>query len=104
MIAPCTGNTLGKLACGIYDTSVTLSAKSHLRNNRPLVIAVSTNDGLAASAKNIGALQNYKNVFFVPYRQDDPIKKPTSLVADMDRITDTVAAALKGRQIQPVLL
>lgn len=104
VIAPCTGNTLGKLACGIYDTSVTLSAKSHLRNNRPLVIAVSTNDGLAASAKNIGALQNYKNVFFVPYRQDDPIKKPTSLVADMDRITDTVAAALEGRQIQPVLL
>lgn len=103
LIAPCTGNTIGKLALGITDSSVTMAAKAHLRNARPLVIAVSTNDALGASAKNIGMLMNAKHVYFVPIRQDDPIKKPTSLVADFDQILPTVKQALEGRQIQPVL-
>lgn len=104
VIEPCTGNTLAKLANGITDTSVTMAAKAHLRNQRPLVIAVSTNDGLGCAAKNIGMLQNYKNIYFVPYRQDDPIKKPSSLVADFERTLLTVNEALSGRQIQPILL
>lgn len=104
IIAPCTGNTLGKLAAGVTDTSVTMAAKAHLRNGRPLVIAVSTNDGLAASAKNIGTLLDKKNVYFVPFRQDDPEKKPTSLVADFTRIPDVIEAAMRGEQLQPVLL
>ena len=104
VIAPCTGNTLGKLACGIYDTAPTLSFKSHLRNARPVVIAVSTNDGLAASARNIGQLHNMKHIYFVPYRQDDPEKKPASLVANMELILPTVEQALIEKQIQPVLL
>ncbi len=104
IIAPCTGNTLAKLALGVTDTSVTMAAKAHLRNGRPLVIAVSTNDGLAASARNIGDLLCRKNVYFVPFRQDDPCGKPTSLVADFDLISDTLRNALQGRQIQPVLL
>ena len=104
VIAPCTGNTLSKLASGTADSSVTLAAKAHLRNGRPLVVAVSTNDGLGAAARNIGELLCRKHVYLVPFRQDDPIGKPTSLVADFDRVTDTVRAALEGRQIQPVLL
>lgn len=104
IIEPCTGNTLAKLANGIADTSVTMAAKAHLRNQRPLVIAVSTNDGLGCAAKNIGMLQNCKNIYFVPYRQDDPINKPTSLVADFDKTLDTVHSALGGRQIQPVII
>ena len=104
VICPCTGNTLGKLAAGIADTPVTMAAKSHLRNGRPVVIAVSTNDGLASSAKAIGALLDKKNVYFVPLRQDDPTGKPTSLVADFSLVPDTVEAALEGRQLQPVLL
>ncbi len=104
VICPCTGNTLGKLANGITDTAVTMAAKAHLRNGRPLVLAVSTNDGLTASAANLGVLLNRKNVYFVPFRQDDPVKKPASLVADFDRVPETVAEALAGRQIQPVLL
>ena len=104
VICPCTGNTLAKLAAGVTDSSVTMAAKAHLRNGRPLVIAVATNDGLAASAKNIGALMDKKNIYFVPFRQDDPAGKPTSLVADFGRIPETVEAALAGRQIQPVLL
>lgn len=103
IIAPCTGNTLAKLACGITDTSVTMAAKAHLRNNRPLVIAPATNDGLSASAKNIGALMNTKNVYFVPYQQDDSIKKPCSLIAHFGLIPDAVNYALEGRQMQPVL-
>ena len=103
VIAPCTGNTLAKLAAGIADTSVTLAAKAHLRNERPIVIAVSTNDGLAAAAKNIGNLLNRKNIYFVPFGQDDFIKKPSSLVADMSRIGNTIAHALDGKQLQPVL-
>ncbi|MGE4485813.1 MAG: dipicolinate synthase subunit B [Oscillospiraceae bacterium] len=104
VIAPCTGNTLAKLALGITDTSVTMAAKAHLRNGRPVVIAVSTNDGLSGSASNIGALLGRKNVYFVPFGQDDPVKKPCSLVADFTRIEDTIENALEGRQIQPILL
>ncbi|MBQ7793145.1 MAG: dipicolinate synthase subunit B [Clostridia bacterium] len=104
IIAPCTGNTLAKLAAGIADTSVTMAAKAHLRNNKPVLIAVSTNDGLANAAKNIGVLLNYKNVYFVPFRQDDCIKKPTSLVADMPSIAESAKLALEKKQIQPVLL
>lgn len=103
VVAPCTGNTLGKLAAGIYDTPVTLSVKSHLRNARPVVLAISTNDGLSGSAKNIGALQNMKHMYFVPYSQDDPEKKPMSLVAHMSKISQTVELALRGQQIQPIL-
>lgn len=103
IIEPCTGNTLAKLANGIADSSVTMAAKSHLRNSRPLVIAVSTNDGLGVAAKNIGTLQNCKNVFFVPYSQDDPIAKPNSLVAIFDKTSDTIKCALEYKQIQPVL-
>ena len=104
VIAPCTGNTLSKLATGTADTSVTMAAKAHLRNGRPLVLAVSTNDGLGAAARNIGELLCRKNVYFVPFRQDDPEGKPTSLVADFDRVVDTIRAAAEGRQLQPVLL
>lgn len=104
VIAPCTGNTLGKLAAGITDTPVTMAAKAHLRNDRPVVIAVATNDGLSAAARNIGELLVRKNYFFVPFGQDDPGKKPCSLMADFTRIGDTVDAALQGRQLQPVLL
>lgn len=104
VIAPCTGNTLAKLACGMTDTSVTMAAKAHLRNGRPLVIAPSTNDGLTASLANIGAMSMRKQVYLVPFRQDDPEKKPTSLVAEMSLIPDALAAALEGRQLQPLLL
>lgn len=104
VIAPCTGNTLGKLAHGISDTAVTMAAKAHLRNGRPILLAPSTNDGLAASAQNIGALMARKYIYFVPFRQDDPIKKPTSLVSDFSLTAEAAAAALEGRQLQPVLL
>ena len=104
VIAPCTGNTIAKLSSGIADSAVTLAAKAHLRNARPVVLAVSTNDALGANAENIGRLLARKHFFFVPFRQDDPIGKPCSLVADMARIPETVAAALEGRQLQPLLL
>lgn len=104
LIAPCTGNTLAKLAHGVTDTAVTMAAKAHLRGGRPVVLAVSTNDGLSGSAENIGALLCRKNVYFVPFRQDDPRKKPCSLVADFSLLEDTVRAAMAGRQLQPVLL
>lgn len=103
VIAPCTGNTLAKLANGITDTSVTMAAKAHLRNSRPLVIALSTNDALSGSAKNIGALMNYKNVYFVPFSQDNPQKKERSCIADMTLIDDAVRSALKGVQLQPMI-
>ncbi len=103
LIAPCTGNTLGKLASGIADTSVTMAAKSHLRNGRPVVLAVSTNDGLGAAAQNIGKLLSRKHFYFVPLAQDDAQGKPTSLVADFERIPETLEKALEGRQIQPLL-
>ena len=104
IIAPCTGNTLGKLAGGITDTAVTMAAKAHLRNKRPLLIAVSTNDALSASAKNIGALINTKNVYFVPMKQDDPENKENSLIADMSLLFPASLAALEGRQLQPLLI
>lgn len=102
VVAPCTGNTLGKLATGITDGGVTMAVKAHLRNQRPVVIAVSTNDGLSGAAKNIGALLNMKHIFFVPFGQDDPVGKPRSLVAQMGLIFDTAALALNGEQIQPI--
>ncbi len=104
VICPCTGNTLAKLAHGVTDTSVTLAAKAHLRNGRPLVLAPSTNDGLAAAAPNIGALLGRKHVYFVPFRQDDPVGKPTSLVSDFALVPATLEKALQGEQLQPVLL
>lgn len=104
VVAPCTGNTLGKVANGITDTSVTLAIKAHLRNSRPVVIAVSTNDALGAAAKNIGVLLNSKHIYFVPMRQDDCTNKPNSIVADFTKIPETVAAALKGEQIQPIYI
>jgi len=104
VVAPCTGNTLAKLAAGVADSSVTMACKAHLRNARPLVIAVSTNDALGTNARNIGELLNRKNVYFVPFGQDNPEKKALSMVADMTQISDTVQAALEGRQIQPILL
>lgn len=103
VIAPCTGNTLAKLAHGITDTAVTMAAKSHLRNGRPVVIALSTNDALSGSAPAIAELLNRKNYYFVPFGQDDAQGKPTSLQADFSRIGDTVDAALEGRQLQPIL-
>ncbi len=104
IVAPCTGNTLAKLALGIVDTPVTMAVKSHLRNGKPVVIAVSTNDALSNSAKNIGALMNRKYYYFVPMAQDNHEKKPTSVVADFEKIHETVMAALGGKQLQPVLL
>lgn len=104
VIAPCTGNTLAKLAHGIADTPVTMAAKSHLRNGRPVLIAVSTNDALAGAAENIGRLLVRKNYFFVPFGQDDPTGKPTSMVADFKQIPDALKLALEGKQIQPILL
>lgn len=104
IIAPCTGNTLAKLSHSIADTSVTMAAKSHLRNAGPVLIAVSTNDGLAGAAENIGRLLSRKHVYFVPFGQDDPIKKPTSLVADFTRIPEAMNAAIQGIQMQPILL
>lgn len=104
IIAPCTGNTLGKLAAGVTDSSVTMAAKAHLRNGRPLLIAPSTNDGLAASAASIGALLPRKYIYFVPFGQDDPELKPASLVADFSQVASAAQAALEGRQLQPILL
>lgn len=104
IIAPCTGNTLAKLANSIADGPVTMAAKSHLRNGRPIVIAVSTNDALAGAGENIGKLFNRKHYYFVPFGQDSPFKKPTSMVADFTQLPDTLTAALEGKQIQPILL
>lgn len=104
VVAPCTGNTLAKLACGITDGPVLMAVKAHLRNLRPVVLAVSTNDGLGANAKNIGLLLNTKHIYLVPFGQDNPAGKPNSVKARMDLIVDTVVQALQGRQIQPVLI
>ena len=102
VIAPCTGNTLAKLSLGVTDTSVTMAAKSHLRVLKPVLLCVATNDALGASAQNIGRLLNTKNVYFVPLKQDDPIKKPNSLVADFNKLENCVIDALGGKQSQPV--
>lgn len=104
VICPCTGNTLAKLAHGVTDTSVTMAAKAHLRNGRPLVLALATNDGLAASAPNLGTMLGRKNVYFVPFGQDDWAGKPASLVADFSLVPDAVESAAGGRQLQPILL
>ncbi len=104
MIAPCTGNTLAKLAYGITDSPVLMAAKGHLRNNKPVVLAISTNDALGANMKNIGLLMNSKNIFFVPYGQDNYKTKPYSMVAHFDLIHPTILEALQGRQLQPVIL
>lgn len=103
IVCPCTGNTMAKLAAGITDTPVTMAVKSHLRNDRPVLIAAATNDALSASAKNIGALLNIKNIYFVPFKQDDFVKKPRSAVADFSVIPEAAKAALNGRQLQPIL-
>ena len=104
LIAPCTGNTLAKIANGVSDSVVSLAVKAHLRNERPVLIAISSNDALSGNAKNLGVLMNTKNIFFVPFGQDDPAGKPNSLVADFSRIGETAEAALSGEQLQPILL
>ncbi|MBQ9993437.1 MAG: dipicolinate synthase subunit B [Clostridia bacterium] len=104
VIAPCTGNTLAKLAAGMTDTPVARAAKAHLRNERPVILSVASNDGLGASAKNIGTLLNTKRVYFTPFGQDDSEKKPNSLIAHFDMIPDAISAAVRGEQIQPVLM
>ena len=104
IIAPCTGNTIAKLANGITDTAVTMAAKAHLRNDRPVVIAPATNDGLSANARNIGELLIRKNYYFVPFGQDQPEKKPCSLMAVFTQVPAAVDAALRGQQLQPILL
>ncbi|WP_353093509.1 dipicolinate synthase subunit B [Tissierella praeacuta] len=104
VVAPCTGNTLSKLANAITDTPVSMAWKAHLRNNKPVVVAISTNDGLSGSAKNLGILLDKKNVYFVPFGQDDPFKKANSLIAHYDMIVPTIIEALQGKQIQPLLV
>ena len=104
VIAPCTGNTMEKLANGITDSTALMAAKAHLRNNRPLVIAISTNDALGMNLKNIGQLMNVKNIYFVPFGQDNYNKKPNSMIAHLDRTVDTVILALEGKQLQPVVV
>ena len=104
VICPCTGNTLAKLAAGITDTAVTMAAKAHLRSDRPLVIALASNDALSANLKNIGTMLNRKNVYFVPMSQDDPVKKPHSLVADFDLLVPTIEAARRGKQYQKIFV
>lgn len=103
VILPCTGNTIAKLANGITDTPVLMAAKAHLRNEKPLVVSVSTNDALGMNMKNIGLLLNAKHIYFVPFGQDDPVKKPNSMVAHTEFLIPTVEAALQGRQYQPII-
>ena len=104
VVAPCSGNTMAKLACDIIDTPATMAVKSHLRNNLPVVIAPSTNNGLSGNAKNIGILLNRKHYYFVPFRQDNPITKPRSIVFDSEYIVKTIESALEDKQIEPILL
>lgn len=104
VVAPCTGNTLAKLAHSIADTPVTMAAKSHLRNGRPVLLAVSTNDALAGAAENIGRLLARRHYYFVPFGQDDPINKPSSMVADFAKLPNAVSAALEGKQLQPIII
>ena len=104
IVAPCTGNTIAKLANAITDTPVTMAVKAHLRNNKPVVLGIATNDALGGSAKNIGLLHNTKNIYFVPYGQDDPVGKNNSLICDFTKIPQTIEAVLDGRQIQPVII
>ena len=104
VVAPCTGNTLAKIAHGITDTSVTMAVKAHLRNQRPVLLAVSTNDALGNAAKNIGSLMNFKNIYFVPMGQDDYVNKPRSIVADFDSLHAAMLSALDGKQYQPMII
>ena len=104
IIAPCSGNTMAKLACDIIDTPAMMAAKSHLRNGLPLVIAPSTNNGLSGNVENIGKLLNRRNYYFVPFRQDNPITKPRSIVFDSEYIIPTIELALQNKQISPILL
>ncbi|MBE5936721.1 MAG: dipicolinate synthase subunit B [Lachnospiraceae bacterium] len=104
VIAPCTGNTLAKLCNGIVDSPVLMAAKAHLRNEKPLLISVSTNDALGMNFKNIGCLMNMKNIYFVPFGQDDYIAKPNSMIADITKLSDALVTALEGKQLQPVIL
>lgn len=103
VIAPCTGNTMAKLCNGITDTPVLMAAKAHLRNEKPLVISVSTNDALGINFKNLGILANMKNIYFVPFGQDNYEKKPKSMIAHVELIPDTIKAALEGKQLQPMI-
>ena len=103
VLFPCTGNTIAKLANGITDTPVLMAAKAHLRNNKPLLISVSTNDALGLNMKNIGLLINAKNIFFVPFGQDNPLKKPNSMISHTELLIPSLEAALEGRQYQPIL-
>ena len=103
IVSPCTGNTLSKLSNGIYDTPVTLAVKSHLRNERPVLLGVSTNDALRSSAKNIGSLMNYKHIYFIPLCQDDFEGKPYSIVCDFEKTSEAVKCAMEGRQLQPFI-
>ncbi|MDO4300938.1 MAG: dipicolinate synthase subunit B [Clostridia bacterium] len=103
LVAPCTGNTMAKLNNGITDTPVTMACKAHLRNNRPLVIALATNDALGISLQNIGGLMIRKNIYFVPFGQDNPEKKPLSMIADFSKIYDSLSLAMEGKQIQPII-
>lgn len=104
VVMPATGNTIAKLAAGIIDTPALMAIKAHLRNQRPVVIAISTNDALGINARNIGLLLNMKNIYFVPFRQDDPFQKANSIVANLEQVVDTAICALQGKQIQPLLL
>lgn len=104
VVAPCTGNTLARLANSITDTPVTMAVKAQLRNERPVILAISTNDGLAGSARNLGIMLDKRHVYFVPFGQDNPQSKPRSLISDMSLLEQTIEAALTGKQIQPILL
>lgn len=103
IVLPCSGNTLSKLRNGIYDTPVTLAVKSHLRNQKPVLIGISSNDSLSSSAKNIGELLNYKHYYFIPMTQDNPEKKPFSIVCDFERVYEAAMSALKDEQLQPII-
>lgn len=103
LVCPCTGNTMAKLARSITDTAVTMAVKSHIRNTRPVILCIASNDALAGSAKNIGILMNLKSYYFVPMSQDDTENKPTSLVADFSLTEESIIQALSGKQIQPVI-
>lgn len=104
VVAPCTGNTIGKMANGITDTSVTMACKAHLKNGKPVVIAMATNDGLGATLRNLATLINSKNIYFVPFGQDNPVEKPNSLICNFELIGATIEMALQGKQLQPILL
>jgi len=104
VVAPCTGNTIAKLACGITDTPVLMAIKGHIRNNKPVVLGVATNDGMGANGENILKLLNTKNIYFIPFKQDDPEKKPKSLVYDYTKLVDTMKLALDNKQIQPLII